>query len=188
MITVQSVVRGVLWLVLTAPLTHAHAQRGCELQQGHDTVLVTGTPWIVAVRGYACGFGIGVTVDLVAINTNTKTVKVLAKGDDLKTETMLLDNSGNVVINIPNTSDISVISSSFDGINVIYKYYPYDDPEEREGYFNWTQDRKNENNRIWYCAHIFPKMAPMDQYINDEVLAYSVYGRGDSRKSYCKSQ
>jgi hypothetical protein len=155
----------------------------CDLDLSSDQIHMPNTPWIVSVRGYACGFGIGATIDLAAINSGSKAVTILAKGEDLSHAIYSLAADGTVTVNIPNMSDIEIVSYSFGQTKVLYHWLPHDNPEERKAYSSWNRNMSSEANRTWYCNHVMPKMNASSQKLNDSVLAYTVFH--ENRKSYC---
>jgi hypothetical protein len=145
---------------------------------------VAGTGWVVQLRGMACGYGIGAGTDIVALDKDTSRVKTLAQGDDVVNASLRNDPDGNLVIVVPNRSDLTMHPENLPE-HVVFQFTPKDDPEDRRKYYLWNRDRSNERNRAWYCSNVLPGMSEPNRRTMDEVLGHTVYKPFGSRRSYC---
>ena len=128
--------------------------------------------WVIIVRGFACGFGIGGGTDIIAVNQKTSTTVTLAEGDDVYRSSFVSGQNGSLSIVTPNRSDISVSSASIPGVNFVYT--PVDDPVDREHYKQWAKDNRSPANRIWYCDHVFAEFSDETKKLLNKVIPYGL--------------
>ena len=153
----------------------------CPLEATTTQALVVGTEWVIQLRGHFCGFGVYAPGDLVAVNNRNAEVVTIGDGDgDIKIEST---HPGEVVVTLPNRSDMLVQPFTIPGVHVIFHWTPADDPEDRSRYIAWVHDQADEANRVWFCRHVF-KEALRGNDLWNTTKAERLWPHGP-RKAYC---
>ena len=134
--------------------------------------------WVVIVRGFACGFGIGGGTDIIAVNQKTSKTVTLAAGDDVYRSSLVSQKDGSLTIVTPNRSDISMYSVNVPGVRFVYT--PVDDPADCEHYKQWVKDNRNSANRVWYCDHVFAEFPDETKKLLNKTIPYGLDSAKDA--------
>lgn len=158
---------------------------GCPFEMTDGSrVKVQGTPWIVDTYAQACGFGVTGGMEIRAVNEGTKETVVILKLNDVGTSEVTSESPGTVTIALPNLVDIAEAVPQFAEVKVVYRFTPYDDPQERASYQRWMHNPKDPQTRDWYCKNILAKMDATNRNSWNEIIGKS-YPSHAPGETYC---
>jgi len=148
---------------------------------------VMSTSWLAIASSRECGIwpSDGGPEEIIVTNSEMGESMVLARGEHSWETHLESHKSGELVIVLPNKDDILPIGKPPAGVDVIYSYTPYDDPEYRNSYRLWYSDPKNPSNIAWFCSHLFLEYpAWQRESVSRQYAPFGVRTDGE----YCPSQ
>ncbi len=123
-----------------------------------ESVPVPNSPWVVEQWMALCGFGISGPLEIRVANTVDGSEMTIATIDDDGDTKLSFDDSGDLVITLPNLVNIWDEKSQFGNVKVIYDYQPNDPGKSRM----MRRFRTNPNDieaKLWYCNTIVAGMS-----------------------------
>jgi len=140
------------------------------LEKGQELSLA-GSDWVVTTLYSACGGAVaGGYTHVVARNAATRDEVLLLDINDLESVRLSQRAQNEIVIALPNISDIITMKKRAGDVDVTYQFTPHDDPEDRENYQLWKRHPDDPKAIAWFCARLerqaaAPGMAAMlDDY------------------------
>lgn len=127
-----------------------------------ESIAVRDSPWVVEQWMALCGFGISGPLEVRARNTDDGATMTIAVIDDPDHTTLSFNDSGDLVISLPNLVDIWDEKTQFGNVKVVYNYQP-DDPDKRRMLRRFRSNPQDTEATLWYCRTIVVKLAAADK-------------------------
>ena len=121
-------------------------------------VAIKDTNWVAQIRSDRCIFTCYASqgVDIRVVNQVSGNIVELVKGADVIEDSIFSDSKETVTITLNNLTLATINDVDVAGIHIIWNFVPTNDPENRAAHKAWVfGDKTLQNNRDWYCSHIF---------------------------------
>lgn len=111
--------------------------------------------WVVITQYSACGGAVvGGYTEVIARDSATQKQELLLHIDNLENVRTAIASPSELAITLPNVSDITEMKKRFAGMDIVYRFTPRDDPEERANYQLWRHHPSDPKAVAWWCDRL----------------------------------
>jgi hypothetical protein len=179
---------GVVALLAQVPLSIDAT--GCPFEMFSDSphLRILESPWTVDTWGQACGWAVSGGMEIRAVNSDTHESRTIATFSDIIVVTMSSGEPNSLTVNLPNLVDMTDAAAQIGDVKVTYKFEPYDDPEARANFKEWSHHPDDPQAREWYCRNILAKMDPTNRASWNAIIGKSHPADHAAGRGYCPGQ